>query len=361
VLVIHAGEYTELGTMQYHETLPLADKEVVITFDDGPLPPASNQVLDTLAAQCVKATFFMVGEMAHFFPTTVRRIYDEGHTIGTHSQDHPLRFDRLSTEKLKWEIDDGIASATAALGDPEKLAPFFRIPGLGRTPEVESELAARSLITFSSDVVADDWFHRIKPNEIISRAMSRLEKRGSGILLLHDIHKTTAAALPGLLKELKEHGFHIVHVVFDHGTQIATGGEPKTAPQAEAKAAPQAVSKGPHKRWMVAISMAGRLVMDDSADTPDWPEVEENLTPDLLALPAPDAEVFDTGYPVEGINKLAAGDHGGAPWPHEPHPATPSSELPTPNLQDIGVPVERRQVVGEALGLRPSMGITGAN
>jgi peptidoglycan-N-acetylglucosamine deacetylase len=353
VLIIHPGEYTVLGTMQYHETLPLADKEVVLTFDDGPLPPASNQVLDTLAAQCVKATFFLVGEMAHYFPATVRRIYDEGHTIGSHSQDHPLRFDRLSAEKLAWEIDDGIASATAALGDPDKLAPFFRIPGLGRTHEVESELAARSLITFSSDVVADDWFHRIKPNEIISRAMSRLEKHGSGILLLHDIHKATAAALPGLLKELKEHGFHIVHVVFDRGAQIASAGEPKSEP----KAAPPVNPKAPHKRWMVAISMGGRLVMDDSADTPDWPEVDANLAPDLLALPAPDADIFDTGYPIEGADKLAAG----APWPHEPRAATPASELPAPSLQDIGVPVERRQVVGEALGLRPSLGITGAN
>src|SRR5271163_177833 len=65
VLVIHPGEYSRLGSMQYHETLPLADKEVVLTFDDGPLPPASSQVLDTLAAQCAKATFFLVGQMAH--------------------------------------------------------------------------------------------------------------------------------------------------------------------------------------------------------------------------------------------------------------------------------------------------------
>ncbi len=362
VLVIHRGEYSQLGTMQYHETLPLADKEVVITFDDGPLPPATTEVLEALAAQCVKATFFMVGEMAHSFPATVRRIYEAGHTIGTHSQDHPLRFDKLSPEKLQWEIDDGIANVTAALGDPDEVAPFFRIPGLGRSELVESELTARSLITFSSDVVADDWFHHIKPADIISRAMSRLERHNGGILLLHDIHKTTAAALPGLLKELKENGFHVVQMVFDHGpqsehgSQMATVEAPRAEPAAEPKAKPGAQPGIAHKKWLVAISMSGRLVLDDGADMPNWPAVDANLTTDLVALPAPDADVFDTGYPVEDTGRLAASGRSGTPWP-----APPAAELPAPDLQDIDVPVEKRQVVGEALGLRPSLGVTGAN
>jgi peptidoglycan/xylan/chitin deacetylase (PgdA/CDA1 family) len=59
----------------------------------------------------------------------------------------------------------------------------------------------------------DDWHHRISPKKIIVLAMKRLEARGKGILLLHDIHPATVAALPGLLKELKQRGFHIVHVV----------------------------------------------------------------------------------------------------------------------------------------------------
>jgi peptidoglycan/xylan/chitin deacetylase (PgdA/CDA1 family) len=101
----------------------------------------------------------------------------------------------------------------AALGDPKELAPFFRIPGLARSDAVEKELAARSLIVFGSDTVADDWHHRITPSKIIELAMKRLEARGKGILLLHDIHPATVAALPGLLKELKEKGFRVVQVV----------------------------------------------------------------------------------------------------------------------------------------------------
>jgi peptidoglycan-N-acetylglucosamine deacetylase len=233
VLVLEPGELTRLGVMQYPRTLPLADKEVVLTFDDGPLPRYSNQVLDILAAQCVKATYFLVGQMARTYPGVVRRIYEAGHTIGTHTEDHPSHFQKLPIEKVRQEIDDGIADVGAALGDPGALAPFFRIPGLARTDAIEDELAARSLIVFSSDTVADDWYRRIKPGEIVRRAMSRLQARGKGILLLHDIHPGTVAALPELLKKLKEQGFHVVHVVPAPVNRIEIAGQRTPAPAAD--------------------------------------------------------------------------------------------------------------------------------
>jgi Polysaccharide deacetylase len=100
VLTINPGEFTLLGTLQYKQTLPLKDHEVVITFDDGPLPPYTNIILDALASQCVKATYFLVGQMAHAYPSVVRRIYNEGHTIGTHSEHHPRAFERLSMRRF---------------------------------------------------------------------------------------------------------------------------------------------------------------------------------------------------------------------------------------------------------------------
>jgi hypothetical protein len=145
VLALDPAEYPRIGRMQYPDSLPLADKEVVLTFDDGPILPYSDQILDILASQCVKATYFLVGEMARAFPATVRRMYEEGHTIGTHSEDHPTRFGQLPVEKMRHEIDWGISEVSAALGDPKYLAPFFRIPGLARSDVVESELAARGL------------------------------------------------------------------------------------------------------------------------------------------------------------------------------------------------------------------------
>ena len=147
----------------------------------------TDKILDILASECLKATYFIIGRMAREHPEMVRKIHAAGHTIGTHSQNHPLSFQRMPLEKAQEEIDEGIASVTAALGDPTELAPFFRIPGLLRQEKVEDYLASRGLMTWSADFPADDWKH-IKASEIIRRALMRLEAKGRGILLLHDIH-----------------------------------------------------------------------------------------------------------------------------------------------------------------------------
>jgi peptidoglycan/xylan/chitin deacetylase (PgdA/CDA1 family) len=293
--------------MQYPQTLPLNDKEVVLTFDDGPLPRYSNAILDILAAQCVKATYFLVGGMARAYPATVRRIYEEWHTIGTHSERHPSRFDKLSREKLRQEVDEGIADVGAALGDPAELAPFFRIPGLARSPLVEDELAARSLVVFSADAVADDWYHRIKPAEIVRRAMSRLEERGKGILLLHDIHPATVAALPELLKKLKEEGFHIVHVVPAGADRVGTAGIMRTV------------------------------------DSANWPVVAAIAGTDRIELPAPDALWFAADFHPVG-RRIVVADRSanaaylavaGSEWPDTQNAAitAPRADLPAPALQ----------------------------
>lgn len=220
-IVVDPKEHPRIGTMQYGETLPLEDHEVVLTFDDGPLPTHTNAILDILAAQCVKATFFMVGRMAKEFPQDVRRVHDAGHTVGTHSENHPFQFGNLPPERMAAEIDDGIAHVSAALGDPSLLAPFFRIPGLRRSDTVEAALGNRGIMNWSADFPADDW-RRISPAQVTHFALSRLEAKGKGVLLLHDIQARTQAALPVILRELKARGYHIVHVV------PATPERPKT-------------------------------------------------------------------------------------------------------------------------------------
>jgi len=276
VLAIDPAQYRRIGHMQYSDSLPLADKEVVLTFDDGPILPYSNQILDILASQCVKATYFLVGEMARAFPATVRRIYEEGHTIGTHSEHHPTRFGQLPVERMRHEIDRGISDVSAALGDPEYLAQFFRIPGLARSDVVERELAARGLSVFSSDTDADDWHHRISGQQIIALAMRRLEARGKGILLLHDIHPKTVAALPGLLKELKDKGFHIVQVVPAASYAIAMASKPKAR--------------------SLASTLPGKPMIGEDRNSgarPHWPHVLTNVAPDDSVLPVPDASSFE--------------------------------------------------------------------
>jgi peptidoglycan-N-acetylglucosamine deacetylase len=220
-LVVDPKEHPRIGTMQYAETLPLEDHEVVLTFDDGPLPRKSNKVLDILASQCVKATFFIIGRMANAYPEGVRKLRDAGHSIGTHSQDHPLSMNRMPVERAKQEIDEGIASVKSALGDDAGLAPFFRIPGLLRAEGVEEYLAAQGIQTWSADFPADDWRH-ISSSRVYEIAMKRLQDKGKGILLLHDIQARTVAALPRILQELKARGYRIVHVIPATAEQPAT-------------------------------------------------------------------------------------------------------------------------------------------
>ncbi len=226
-LVVDPRQHPRIGTMQYPETLPLEDHEVVLTFDDGPLPRNSNQVLDILAAQCVKATFFIIGRMAQYNPEGVRKLRDAGHSIGTHSQNHPLTFHKMPIEKARQEIDEGIASTLAALGgDKTALAPFFRIPGLLRAEGVEEYLASQGIQTWSADFPADDWRH-IPSSRVYDLAMKRLEAKGKGILLLHDIQARTVAALPRILQDLKARGYRIVHVVPATPERPATPTEPQ--------------------------------------------------------------------------------------------------------------------------------------
>jgi peptidoglycan/xylan/chitin deacetylase (PgdA/CDA1 family) len=212
-LEVDPAALPKIGIMSYHDSLPLNDHEIVITFDDGPLPPHTEKILEILAAQCVKATYFMVGRMATAYPESVRKVAAAGHTVGTHSWSHPW-FNRMSFDKARDEIDRGFSSVQAALGDDHKVAPFFRFPGLLHRADSEAYLAERGVLVWSVDFHGDDWHHRISPQEIVKRVMTRLAaNHNRGVLLLHDIHARTAAALPSLLAQLKEQGYKVVHVV----------------------------------------------------------------------------------------------------------------------------------------------------
>jgi len=307
-IVVDPREHARIGAMQYNETLPLNDREVVLTFDDGPVPRHTGSVLETLASECTKATFFMVGQMVNSYPAMVRRVHDEGHTIANHSQTHPFTFSRMSVPQAAAQIEGGFASMRAALGDPDAVAPFFRIPGLLRQDSVEQYLAAHGVMTWSVDVVADDWTH-INAAEIARRAVSRLEARGKGVLLLHDIHEKTAVALPVILQELKERGFKIVHVV------PAAPDRPKTATTPEQWAAHAAPAHGLWPRVVVTdtATSAPALTVPSPASfgvaDPPGPAVAVSLAPGFDHAPLRPGEVSPT--PV-------------APWPH-PNYTSPST------------------------------------
>ncbi|BAM89164.1 putative polysaccharide deacetylase [Bradyrhizobium oligotrophicum S58] len=304
VLVVDPREHPRIGAMQYKETLPLKDHEVVITFDDGPLPKYSNQVLQILADQCVKATFFTIGRQAKADPEGVRKLAAAGHTIGTHSQNHPLSFNKMTLDQVKPEVDEGISWTTAALTDPSALSPFFRVPGLLRGDAVESYAATLGLQLWSADFLADDW-RSISGTKVHELAIKRLEARGKGILLLHDIHARTVAALPKILAELKAKNYRIVHVV------AATPDRPATPTDPEDWLVHRPSDETPVAKWpaITPADLAGadtraRAELDDfgildvppatpAVRKPAWPRPSlGSRLATAPSLPAPSAELF---------------------------------------------------------------------
>jgi len=326
-LVVDPREHPRIGTMQYPQTLPLADHEVVLSFDDGPLPRNSNQILDILAANCVKATFFEIGHMAQVYPEGVRKLVEAGHSVGTHSQDHPLTMNHMPIERVRQEVDEGIASVKAALGaNDAALAPFFRVPGLLRDDVVEEYLASQGIQIWSADFPADDWRH-ISSARVYELAMKRLEEKGKGILLLHDIQPRTVAALPRILREMKARGYRIVHVV------PATPGNPATPTE------PQDWQLHPPSE-NVAIS--------------HWPKIPDFVYADAGALPG--LSLADLDWRDERTITLAE-DRGkwsgrGAPMPQ---PAPWPAWWTVPSDSVTALPIPAQGIFGIQEGLRVAM------
>jgi peptidoglycan/xylan/chitin deacetylase (PgdA/CDA1 family) len=192
----------------------LRDKEVVLTFDDGPWPGSTAAVLKALGDECLKATFFQIGEHATWHPEITKQVIDAGMTVGTHTWSHkdlarnPYAKDLKQAEQ---EIEMGNSAVhIAAAGG--KVASFFRFPALQHPPELLSYLAERNIAIFSTDIDSRD-FKMHKPEQVINSVMSQLEKHGKGIVLMHDFHRNTAEALPELIRQLKAGGYRLVHLV----------------------------------------------------------------------------------------------------------------------------------------------------
>jgi peptidoglycan/xylan/chitin deacetylase (PgdA/CDA1 family) len=196
------------GLEQYRSHDFLQSKEIVLTFDDGPWLNSTKAVLEALASHCVKATFFAIGKHALYYPEILKEVAAKGHTIGTHTWSH-VPLNKLGPDKGREEIEKGISAVKLAIGQPP--ASFFRFPALQDPPEQLAYLSTRNIAIFSHDVDSFDFKFR-KPDEVIKSVTTRLEKKGKGIVLLHDFQAGTAKALPQLLTELKARGYKVVHL-----------------------------------------------------------------------------------------------------------------------------------------------------
>lgn len=195
------------GTAQ-HAALPLAPKEVVLTFDDGPRPESTPLVLQALAAQCVRASFFMNGEPLRQHAVLARRVRDAGHSVGMHGNRHD-NFPQLPPAAQLADLDAMTAAYQAAFGAEP---PAYRFPFLAETPTLTQALRERGITVMSIDAGAEDWLPAQTPQMLADKLLGQLAKRGGGIVLLHDAQDQTARALPFLLQALKREGYRVVHL-----------------------------------------------------------------------------------------------------------------------------------------------------
>ena len=188
----------------------LRDKEVVLTFDDGPWPGHTAAVLKALADQCTKAVFFPIGKHSGWHPDIMKQVAAAGHSVGSHTWSH-RDLSKLSQQDGIAEIEKGVAGVSIALGNTPT-APFFRFPALRHPPELLKYVGERNIGVFSTDMDSFDFKMR-KPDQVIASVMKKLEKHGKGIILMHDFQQATAHAAPELLKKLKDGGYKVVQVV----------------------------------------------------------------------------------------------------------------------------------------------------
>lgn len=217
-----------VGLKSYPRTLALGPKEVVLTFDDGPLPGPTNAILDALKAECVRATFFLIGRNAEANPHLVKREIAEGHTIGHHTYAHPAATLRgLPDEAARAEIDKGVGADEKAGGAAQGAnAPrFFRYPGFADTKALNDWLGQRQMLAMGTDLWASDWA-KMTPEQQLKLTMARLDKAGRGMILFHDIKSQTAQMMPAFLKALKAKGYKIVHAVPAAGATATTAAGP---------------------------------------------------------------------------------------------------------------------------------------
>jgi len=200
--------FGDISVLQREETF-LQPREVVLTFDDGPMPWITKSILDTLDTFCTKATFFSVGRMAIAYPASVKDVLARGHTLGSHTWSHPMNMKRRGLERAVDEIERGFAAIAMAAEQP--IAPFFRFPGLSDSDPMMAHLQSRGIAAFTVDVVSNDSYIG-SADRLATYTLAQIEKRQGGIVLFHDIKSATAKALPVILASLKREGYKVVHM-----------------------------------------------------------------------------------------------------------------------------------------------------
>jgi len=174
---------------------PAGSRKIALTFDDGPLPPYSQQILDILRSRSAKATFFVCGKDAECHPEILRRICAEGHTIGNHTWSHPYLY-FMNRAECSEEIDRTQRVIQEATGRTPR---FFRPPYGARWFGLYPVLRERGLHLVQWSASGDDW--RLGTEAIVSSVRAGLSP--GAVILLHDGRQKAG----GYLQELLLRGF----------------------------------------------------------------------------------------------------------------------------------------------------------
>ena len=183
----------------------LNDKEVVLTFDDGPMPGKTRRILDILDRFHVKASFMMIGQMAQSHPELAREVLARGHAIGSHTYSH-RNLASMSFDMAMNEFARGEKAVSDAVDTP---VGFFRFPYLSDSRRLRGALTNRGVVVMDVDIDSKDYF-KTSPNAVLNKTLNAIHRRGKGIILMHDIHNRTIAMLPMLLTRLDAEGYHVV-------------------------------------------------------------------------------------------------------------------------------------------------------
>ena len=192
-------------------SLPVRRKCMALTFDDGPYPPYTGRLLDVLKEKKIHATFFLVGEQARLHPDLVRRMVDEGHTVGLHAFCH-RDFLKLTEEEKEKDLQQGKEILQSITG---KKPNYWRPPHGFRDSSVMKIAEEKQLQVVNWSVIPRDWTG-IDKQEIYNRVMDKAED--GAVVLLHDgdsplykaSRQATVDAVGLLIDSLREKGYHLV-------------------------------------------------------------------------------------------------------------------------------------------------------
>jgi len=180
-------------------------KIAALTFDDGPYPGYTDELLEILRKENVKATFFFTGKMCELHRDLVLKTYKEGHEIGNHTYSH-VNLTKLSTEKMQYEIEFTSRLLSQIIGKPISI---FRPPGGNYNKKVVDFIKEHNYIMVLWTLSPGDY-NFTSEKVIYNRVVKNLT--GEDVVLLHSGVKATCKALPQIIKTLKRKGYKFVTI-----------------------------------------------------------------------------------------------------------------------------------------------------